>query len=59
MVDIIIAVLLGLILITLIESRITVGTKVAVMERDISWISASLAKWGMIPPLDVRRERVP
>ena len=43
--------LLVSILIVLIESRITVGTKVAVIERDLEWISASLVKWGMIAPL--------
>jgi len=34
----------------LIETRITVGTKVAVMENDMQWIRAALQKWGIVPP---------
>jgi len=49
MLDAMIAILLAAILVVLIESRITVGTKVAVMARDMEWITASLVKWGMIP----------
>jgi hypothetical protein len=52
MIEVIIAVLLAIILVVLIEGRITVGTRVAVMERDLSWISASLVKWGMVVPRD-------
>lgn len=43
-------VLLAGILAVLIETRISVGTRVAVMERDLRWITASLVKWGMVPP---------
>ena len=43
-------ILLAAILVVLVESRITVGTRVAVMARDIEWITASLVKWGMLPP---------
>lgn len=57
MVEIIIAILLAAILIVLLESRVTLGTKVAVMERDLNWISASLAKWGMIPPRERAQDR--
>jgi hypothetical protein len=52
MIEVIIAVLLAIILAVLIEGRITVGERVAVMERDLSWISASLVKWGMVVPRD-------
>ena len=56
MLDAMIAILLSAILIVLIESRITVGTKVAVMARDLEWITASLVKWGMIPPSAIQEK---
>jgi hypothetical protein len=34
----------------LLETRITVGTKVVVLERDIQWMVAMLQKWGLVPP---------
>jgi hypothetical protein len=52
MIEPVIAVLLAGILVVLIEARISIGTRVAVMERDLSWISASLVKWGMVVPRD-------
>lgn len=51
------SVLLAAILVVLVESRISVGTKVAVMERDLKWITASLVKWGMIPPRQPEEEK--
>jgi len=57
MLEAIIATLLALILVVLIEARISIGTRVAVMERDLSWISASLVKWGMIVPRDRELEK--
>lgn len=34
----------------LLEARINIGMRVAVIERDLEWIRATLAKWGMIAP---------
>jgi hypothetical protein len=59
MIETVIAVLLFGILLVLIEARISIGTRVAVMERDVAWISASLAKWGMIAPRDRELDRKP
>lgn len=56
MIETIIAALLAGILLVLLEARVTIGTRVAVLERDVSWISASLAKWGMIPAREPPRE---
>jgi hypothetical protein len=42
--------LLIAIVLMLLEARITIGTRVAVMERDLEWIRATLVKWGMIAP---------
>jgi hypothetical protein len=44
--------LLGSIVVMLLEARITIGTRVALIERDMEWIRATLAKWGMIAPTD-------
>jgi hypothetical protein len=51
-----IVLLLSVILVVLVEGRISIGTKVAVIERDIQWVTASLVKWGMVPP--VRKDKV-
>jgi hypothetical protein len=32
------------------EARINLGTRLAVMERDLAWLTASLAKWGLAVP---------
>lgn len=42
--------LLALIAFVLLETRLTVGTRIVVMERDLRWITASLQKWGLVPP---------
>jgi hypothetical protein len=42
--------LLIAIVLMLLEARISVGTRVAVIERDLEWIRATLTKWGMIAP---------
>jgi hypothetical protein len=42
--------LLAGIMLMLLEARINIGTRVAVIERDIEWIRATLAKWGLIAP---------
>lgn len=42
------------VLILLLESRITMGNRLAVLENDMQWMRASLVKWGMIPPDDRR-----
>jgi hypothetical protein len=34
----------------LFETRLTVGTRFIVMERDLRWITAALQKWGIVPP---------
>jgi hypothetical protein len=44
------AAMLVAIVLMLLEARITIGTRVAVMERDLEWIRATLVKWGMIAP---------
>ena len=59
MTDVVSALLLAAILVVLIETRITVGTKVAVMERDLAWITASLAKWGLVAPRESKRDTQP
>lgn len=46
------SVMLASIVALLLEARINLGTRVAVIERDIEWIRATLAKWGMIAPAD-------
>lgn len=45
-------VLLVGVLMLLLESRITMGNRLAVLERDMEWMRASLVKWGMIPPTE-------
>lgn len=42
--------LLAAIVAMLLEARINIGTRVAVIERDLEWIRATLGKWGMISP---------
>jgi hypothetical protein len=42
--------LLSAIVLMLLEARITIGTRVALIERDMEWIRATLAKWGLISP---------
>lgn len=42
--------LMAAIVIILIEARYNIGIKVAVIERDLEWIRATLTKWGMIAP---------
>jgi len=44
--------LLAAIVAMLLEARITIGTRVALIERDMEWIRATLAKWGMIAPTE-------
>ena len=44
--------LLTAIVLMLLEARITIGIRVAVIERDLDWIRATLTKWGMIAPKD-------
>jgi hypothetical protein len=34
----------------LLEARISMGNRLALVERDLEWIRASLVKWGMIAP---------
>jgi hypothetical protein len=46
----IIVVLLFVISFVILEARLTVGTRVVVMERDLRWITATLQKWGLVPP---------
>ena len=33
-----------------LEARLSFGTRIAVMERDLSWLIASLEKWGLVAP---------
>jgi type IV secretory pathway VirB2 component (pilin) len=33
-----------------IEARLNFGTRIALVERDLAWMAASLEKWGLIPP---------
>lgn len=56
MVDLFTVLLLAGILAVLIESRMTIGTKVAVMANDLDWIRGMLVKWGMVPPSISRTE---
>jgi hypothetical protein len=42
--------LLALTLFVLIEARIRLFTAIAVIERDLEWMRASLTKWGLTPP---------
>jgi hypothetical protein len=42
--------LLAVITLLILEYRLTVGTRVVVMERDLRWITATLQKWGLVPP---------
>lgn len=42
--------LLAAILILLIEARRNFGSRIALVERDLEWIGASLQKWGLIAP---------
>jgi len=44
--------LLVAILLLLLEARITMGNRLAIVERDMEWLRASLVKWGMIPPIE-------
>ncbi len=46
--------LLIAILLMLLEARINMGSRLALVERDLEWVRASLVKWGMIPPSDHR-----
>lgn len=46
----ILVVLLAAILVLLIEARINIGARIALVERDLEWMAASLAKWGFIGP---------
>lgn len=50
LIDILNSALLAGIVILLLEARINIGTRVAVIERDLEWIRATLGKWGMIAP---------
>jgi hypothetical protein len=43
-------VLISAIFVLLLEARLSLGTRLAVLERDIEWITASLQKWGLVPP---------
>jgi hypothetical protein len=43
-------ILTGAILIVLLEARVSLGTRLAVMERDFEWLVASLEKWGLVAP---------
>lgn len=43
-------ILSGFIGLLLLEARLRFGTRIAVMENDLKWIVASLAKWGLVAP---------
>lgn len=43
-------ILLAAILFLLFEARVSLGTRIAVMERDLAWLIASLQKWGLVAP---------
>lgn len=49
------ALLIGVLLL-LLESRISMGNKLVVLETDMEWLRASLVKWGMIPPTEHDRK---
>jgi len=34
----------------LLDTRRSLTLRLALMERDLQWISASLQKWGLVPP---------
>ena len=38
----------------LLEARIRLGIKVALVERDLEWIRQTLTKWGMVPPAAIK-----
>ena len=44
--------MLAAIVALLLEARINIGTRVAIIERDLEWIRATLQKWGMIAPAE-------
>jgi hypothetical protein len=42
--------LIAVITVLLIEARFSFGTRLALMERDLAWLIASLRKWGLVAP---------
>jgi hypothetical protein len=34
----------------LLEARLNFGTRIALVERDLAWMAASLEKWGLVAP---------
>lgn len=41
---------LGLIAILLLESRVSLGNKVTLLQRDMQWLFSTLHKWGFPSP---------
>jgi hypothetical protein len=52
-------VLIAAILFLLLEARLSLGTRMAVLERDIAWMAASLEKWGLVAPKKESRPAEP
>lgn len=44
------AILIAAIGVLLLEARLNFGARIALMERDLAWLIASLEKWGLVAP---------
>lgn len=54
--DVYTIVLLVLVVLLQLEMRFNVSTRLAVLERDVQWISATLRKWGLVPPSEEQKK---
>jgi hypothetical protein len=45
-----IVVMLGVMVVLMAEARLTFGSRIARLERDMHWLIAGLRKWGLAAP---------
>jgi len=50
MIELLNTLLLIFVVVVLLTSRLSVYSRLTQIERDLGWMRALLAKWGMVPP---------